>query len=185
MKKQFPCPVTTIFSRRVKQGCEGQYEDWLKGIIKISSDFKGYQGTTLIRPSSANQEYISIVQFDSAENLESWMESETRTEWINKLEPYTLDSQEISTLTGMEKWFTLPDRSVSQAPPKYKGAILLTMGLYPLAILLNYFIAPFTSEWNVFIQILIPIVISVPIMVWGIMPLLTRLFFAWLYPSEN
>ena len=46
MSKQFPCPVTTIFSRRVKPGYENQYEEWLKGIIKVSSTFKGNQGTT-------------------------------------------------------------------------------------------------------------------------------------------
>jgi hypothetical protein len=185
MSKQFPCPVTTIFSRRVKPGYENQYEEWLKGIIKVSSTFKGNQGTTLIRPSGKNLEYISIVQFDTTEHLENWMNSEIRAEWINKLDPFTLDSQEVSTLTGMEKWFTLPDRSVSQAPPKYKTTILLLIGLYPLVLLLDFIVGPYISDWKKLVQILISLVIAVPVMVWIIMPFLTRLFFRWLYPHET
>ncbi|MDW3095014.1 MAG: antibiotic biosynthesis monooxygenase [Gammaproteobacteria bacterium] len=183
MTKQFPCPVTTIFSRRVKAGYENDYEQWLKDITNVSNSFKGNQGTTIIRPSGNNLEYISVVQFDSTENLENWLNSELRAEWINKLDTITLDSQEVTTLTGMEKWFTLPDRSISQAPPKYKTAILLVLGLYPLVLLLDYILSPFVSDWSYLIQILLSIILSVPIMVWLIMPWLTRLFFKWLYPS--
>ena len=50
MNKYFPCPVTTIFARRIKPGFEKQYEEWLTGVTETSSKFKGSQGTTLIRP---------------------------------------------------------------------------------------------------------------------------------------
>lgn len=102
MSKQFPCPVTTIFSRRVKPGFENQYEDWLKGIAQASSKFKGNQGTTIIPPSTSNDEYIAIVQFDPAKNLERWMNSVERLNWLKKLDQITLESQEVSTLTVME-----------------------------------------------------------------------------------
>ena len=42
----------------------------------------------------------------------------------------------------MERWFTLPDRSVSQAPPEYKMAVLVTIGLYPLMLVLNPILNP-------------------------------------------
>jgi antibiotic biosynthesis monooxygenase (ABM) superfamily enzyme len=184
MAHQFPCPVTTIFSRRVKPGFENDYEEWLRGITRVSSKFEGNQGTTLIRPSSNNQEYISIVQFDTAENLEKWMNSSTRKNWIVKLDPFTLDSQEVSTLTGMEKWFTLPDRSISQSPPKYKMAILLFIGLYPLVVLLDVVVGPLLAKIHPAVQSLIYLMISIPVMVWIIMPLLTRAFFRWLYPDQ-
>lgn len=184
MTNQFPCPVTTIFSRRVKPGFEKKYEEWLSGITRVSNQFDGSQGTTLIRPSGENLEYISVVQFDTVENLEQWMNSTARQEWIAKLDPFTLDSQEVSTLTGMEKWFTLPDRSISQSPPKYKMAILLFAGLYPLVMLLDFLISPFLVNIHQAIQSLVFLMISIPVMVWVIMPFLTRMFFSWLYPDN-
>lgn len=185
MNKQFPCPVTTIFSRRIESSYEKQYEEWLTEITKVSNKFKGSQGTTLIRPSANNLEYISIVQFDSAENLEAWMNSSERLDWLAKLDPITLDSQEVSTLTGMERWFTLPDRPVSQAPPKYKSAILVFLGLYPLVLALNVVLGPIMESWHSFLQVLVFLLLSVPLMIWVILPSLTRLFFGWMYPEPK
>jgi antibiotic biosynthesis monooxygenase (ABM) superfamily enzyme len=185
MPKQFPCPVTTVFSRRVRPGSESQYEEWLKGITQSSAGYEGSQGTTILRPGADRSEYIAIAQFDSAQNLERWMVSPERGDWLEKLESITLDSEEVSSLTGMERWFTLPDRSVSQAPPKYKSAALVVLGLYPLVLLLAPLLRSFFGSWPGFLQVLISLLISVSLMVWIVLPRLTRLFFGWLYPEHG
>lgn len=184
MNKQFPCPVTTIFSRRVRPGFEDQYENWLAGISRESSRFPGNQGTTNVRPGDGRGEYITFVQFDATENLDRWLNSEERASWLAKLESITLDSEEVSSLTGMERWFTLPDRSVTQAPPKYKSALLVILGLYPIAMLLRPLFQFLFQGWPIPLAALASMVISVSLMVWVVMPLLTRLFFRWLYPSH-
>ena len=185
MTKQFPCPVTTMFSRRVQPGFEIQYEEWLKGITGTATGFSGNQGSTILRPGAGRTEYIAIVQFDSAQNLERWLVSKERADWLTKLQSITLDSEEVSSLTGMERWFTLPDRSVTQAPPKYKSAILVLLGLYPLVLLLNALLRPLVGSWPTELRVLVSLVISVPLMVWVVMPQLTRLFFGWLYPEHT
>ena len=184
MTRQFPCPVTTIFSRRVRPGREADYEAWLAGIQQVASTFPGNQGVTVLRPGMARQgEYVSLVQFDSTEHLDDWMTSPERASWIAKLEDITLDSVEVDSLTGMEKWFTLPDRAVSQAPAKYKSAVLIFLGLYPLQMLLGALLDPWFGAWPAPVRILAYLTVSVPVMVWGLMPLLTRVFFGWLYPD--
>ena len=183
--KQFPCPVTTMFARRVQPGFESQYEEWLGGITRTAADFSGNQGSTILRPGAGRTEYIAIVQFDSAQNLERWLVSEARADWLTKIESITLDSVEVSSLTGMERWFTLPDRSVTQAPPKYKSAFLVLLGLYPLVLLLNSLLQPLIGSWPAALRILVTLVVSVPLMVWVVMPQLTRLFFSWLYPEHR
>ena len=138
-----------------------------------------------MRPGAGRTEYIAIVQFDSTQNLERWLVSEERADWLTKLEPITLDSEEVSSLTGMERWFTLPDRAVTQAPPKYKSAILVMLGLYPLVLLLNLILQPLIGSLPAALRVLVSLVISVLIMVWVVMPQLTRLFFGWLYPEHR
>ena len=113
------------------------------------------------------------------------MVSEERADWLAKLESITLDSEEVSSLTGMERWFTLPDRSVTQAPPKYKSATLLLLGLYPLVLVLGPLLQPLIGSWPSALQILVSLVVSIPLMVWIVMPQLTRLFFGWLYPEHR
>ena len=184
MTKQFPSPVTTIFARRVRSGFEPQYEEWLRGINRTSAQFPGHQGTTILRPGVGRTEYIAIVQFDSAQNLERWLVSKERADWLAKLESITLESEEMSSLTGMERWFTLPDRSVTQASPKYKSALLVFLGLYPLVLTPNLLWAPLTGTWPAALRILVSLAVSIPLMVWVIMPQLTRLFFGWLYPEH-
>lgn len=182
MTLQFPCPVTTIFSRRVKPGSEAQYEAWLAGISQSSSSFPGAQGTTVLRPDEAHGTYMAIMQFDSADNLSRWMESDERAGWLEKLNSISLESQEIASMTGMERWFSLPDRSITQAPPKHKTALMVLVGLYPLVLLLTFLLEPVTGAWPTPLRVLASLAISIPVMVWGLMPQLTRLFFRWLYP---
>ncbi len=91
----------------------------------------------------------------------------------------------MSSLTGIERWFTLPDRSVTQAPPKYKSAILVLLGLYPLVLILNPLLQPLIGSWPAALRMLISLGVSVPLMVWVVMPQLTRFFFGWLYPEPG
>ena len=183
--KHFPTPVTTIFSRRVRPGSEAQYEEWLAGIGRETSSFPGSQGTTVIRPGPGRAEYVALVQFDSTDNLERWLSSRERASWLEKLESICLESEEIASLTGMERWFTLPDRAVSQAPPRYKSAVLVFLGLYPLVLALNPLLAPLLGSWPFPLRTLVSLLVSVPLMVWIVMPWLTRCFFNWLYPQPT
>ena len=185
MNKQFPSPDTTVFARRVRPGFERQYEEWLEGITRASSQFRGNQGSTILCPGGDRTEYIAIVQFDSSENLERWLVSPERVDWCAQLESITLDSEEVSSLTGMERWFTLPDRSVTQAPPKYKSAILVLIGIYPLVFFLNPLLQPLVGSWPEALRLLASLMVSIPLMVWIVMPRLTRLFFGWLYREHR
>ena len=104
---------------------------------------------------------------------------------MEKLESITLDHEEVTSLTGMERWFTPPNRAVTQPPPRYKTAILVLVGLYPVVLLLGLVLRPFMAGLPYSLQVLVSLVISIPIMVWIVLPQLTRLFFRWLYPRHK
>ena len=185
MSKQFPCPVTTIFARRVRPGSEERYETWLHGINQAAASFPGHQGVTVLRPEAGRAEYVVVAQFDSTDNLDRWLDSDERRRWLDEVEPLTLDAQEVATMTGMERWFTLPDRSVAHAPPRWKTALLLFAGLYPTALILGMCLQPLIASWPSPLKVFASLAVSIPVMVWGVMPMLTRLFFGWLYPEPG
>ena len=178
------CPATTVFARVVRPGSEAQYEEWLEGISETAAAFTGNQGMTILLPSGGREEYIAITHFDSKENADLWMHSKERCGWIDKLGEISIEREEVTSLTGMERWFTMPGRPITKPPPPYKTAIMIVVGLYPLALGLDVVLSPMLVDLAGALQILITLAISSSIMVWFLMPGLTRLFYRWLYPRD-
>jgi hypothetical protein len=57
-------PVTVLIRRRVKPGCEAQYEAWLQALQAEARSLQGYLGVTTQRPgASGPREYVSAVRF--------------------------------------------------------------------------------------------------------------------------
>lgn len=185
MTPETTTPASTIFSRRVRPGFEARYETWLANIVQATSSFEGNQGTTILRPGEGREEYISITQFDSEEHLENWLRSDERKAWLEKLRGIDICREQIISLGGMERWFTLPDQGATRMPPRYKTAALVFLGLYPVVLILNLCLSPALKGLPAPLQVLFSLMISVPIMVWIVLPYLTRLFFGWLHPSPS
>ncbi len=176
-------PVTTVFKRRVRAGSEARYEDWLTGIAKAAARVPGSQGTTILRPNEGESEYVAITQFESTASLEAWLGSADRESWMSRLRAIDICHEEVSTLSGMARWFTLPHRARA-LPPRYKRAALVLLGLYPLVLLLDAVLGPLLSGLPRPVGVLASLLVSVPIMVWGVMPGLTRVFGGWLRTGE-
>lgn len=177
-------PVTTIFARVVRAGEERRYEEWVAGISRASSGFVGNQGTTVLRPAEGRREYVTITQFDCRENLDRWLASDVRREWLARLREIDICSEEIMSMAGMERWFT-PFGAGSGMPPRYKTASLILLGLYPLVLLLNLVLTPRLTGLPGPLQVLVSLTVSVAMMVWVVLPALTRLFWRWLRPRPG
>ena len=103
--------VTAIISHTVRPGREQGYEEWLHGITTAAHKFRGHLGVSVIRPwDHAHPEYVAILKFDWYSNLKTWMESDVRQEWIARLQPLIEKPEAVQTLTGLETWFTLPNK---------------------------------------------------------------------------
>ena len=182
MEAESTLPVTTVFARVVHAGYESQYEEWLNGISRAAAAFPGNQGTTILRPSEGRKQYIAVVHFDSNTNQEAWLDSQERADWLSKLESISLDHEEVASGQGTERWFTLPGCPVTHAPPRYKTAIMVFVGLYPMSLLLNLTLTPALGACPPFLRLMLSQIVSIALMVYVLIPALTRLFYAWLYP---
>lgn len=173
-------PVTAVFERSVRAGSEARYEDWLTGIAQAAARAPGSQGTTILQPTEAGSEYVAIAQFESRESLDAWLGSAERERWMSRLRGVEVGHEEVSTLAGMERWFPL-DRSARAHPPRYKTAALVLLGLYPLVLVLDVVLGPSLSSLPRPVGLLASLSVSVSIMVWGVLPWLTRVFAEWLH----
>ena len=177
-------PATGVASRRVEAGREGEFEEWVSGILDAVKHYPGYLGSDVLRPKDAeDDEYRIIYRFDHASNLERWEGSDERRRWLDRAEPLVRE-QTVHRLTGLETWFTLPSRAGGPAPPRYKMVVVTWMAVFPLATVLFMLLQPLLGGAPTVIRTLVFTLIMVTTMTYLIMPRMTRLFSFWLYPKD-
>ena len=180
--------VTTVVRAHLKPGKEQEYEQWLHGINEDCTRFAGFQGATVLRPndkSHRHPEYVVVVRFATYSDLRRWEHSPEFAEWRRRLEPLLRDNLAVDTLTGMETWFTLPGHTHVVPPPKYKMAVVASLGAAPFVLVVIPLLVQYLHGVlpSIGISLVILLVMGFA-MTWGTMPLLTRLARRWLYPTR-
>lgn len=174
--------VTAVITHRVRPGREAGYEEWLKGIAADAAHFEGYQGAHILRPQMGiSPDHVVVVQFDTCAHLETWMQSETRKSWVERVQPLIREPESIKTLTGLEPWFQLPGRPSQSQPKRYKQAILVWMGVAVTFSAVSPILAALLSSWPAIILMLVKLTIIVWLLNYVVMPFLTRRFKDWLF----
>jgi antibiotic biosynthesis monooxygenase (ABM) superfamily enzyme len=177
--------VTTTVTRRVRPGHEAAYEAFIEGIIAAASQFPGYDGVEVFRPSDAGGEYRIVYRFDSGADLRRWLDSDERASWVARAEPHALGPMRTSVLTGLETWFTLPEQAGAPPPPKYKMALLTWVTIFPLITLVVVVLEPLLKRLALVPRLGLTTAITVSLMTWLVMPRVTRALGRWLYPLQR
>ncbi|MGB0204984.1 MAG: antibiotic biosynthesis monooxygenase [Neptuniibacter sp.] len=174
--------ITVSISRKVKPGRETEYEEWISGVIHAAASYKGHLGTNVLRPGpSTNHEYVLIYRFDNYENCQSWEQSETRQEWLNKLDDLVEGEGKTERGTGLEFWFDMPELPVQKHPKPHKMALVLIAVVYVLVFAINVIFAPWLEQMPLWLRILSIVLAQVLLMTYLVMPRVTRLLKSWLY----
>lgn len=177
--------VTAVISHLVKPGREEGYEEWMKGIIPVAKTFEGHLGVNILRPQKSVQpEYIIVLHFDHHKNLQSWLDSQVRREWIERVKPLIQEPEDVQILTGLETWFELPRRALKSPPKRYKMALITWFAVFLTLSTVRYILRPLLVHFPDLLAQLITIGIVVLILTYIVMPQLTRLFYKWLYPNS-
>jgi len=176
-------PVTVVVRRRAKRGREAELEAWLRDVIAVMARYPGYQGSTVLRPRGEGAlEHVLVFRFGCFADFERWQASEERTTWLARAEPLT-EAHEVRTQEGLEPFFDLPAHRAAP-PPRWKMATLTWLGLYPLVVGVGLVTRPWLGEVPFAIAVAPQTAVTVALMAWLVMPLLTRLASRWLYPPS-
>jgi antibiotic biosynthesis monooxygenase (ABM) superfamily enzyme len=186
-------PVTVIVKRIAKKDKTKEFEEWLSGISKEVSRQEGSMGIDIIRPTDneSKPEYVIIFRFNNYDNLTKWEKSSIRNEWLQKGRELVEADPDVQKLTGLEFWFTPYFKQKSSPliplspPPRYKMAIvtipvisILLLTLVPqIHVLTEMLLIPYP------IRLVIALTITVLLMTYLIMPLLTKLLRPWLFKT--
>jgi uncharacterized protein len=178
-----PKDVTVVISRKIKPGCEKQYDDWLRRYLMLEKNIPGYVGTTIITQAGTDSAIRHIIhRFSDKTSLDAWEKSDESLKQIEEANKYSTRYYEKAT--GLETWFTLPDLKSIVAPPQWKMAIATFVAAYSISSLVTLF---FTFSLYIRQSPYLANTIMTTILVVGLtyfaMPILSRLLRRWLYPS--
>ncbi|MEI6444846.1 MAG: antibiotic biosynthesis monooxygenase [Nostocales cyanobacterium ELA583] len=179
--------VTAVISHLIRTGREEGYEEWIKGIGPVAKTFIGHLGVNIIRPQQGvRQEYVIVLCFDKKENLQTWLNSEERSEWMERAKPLIQEQEDVQVMTGLETWYDLPKRTQKSPPKRYKMMLTTWLGVFLTLVIVKSILVliPFFLPLPDLLKSLILTGIVVWILTYFLMPQLTRLLAKWLYSKS-
>jgi hypothetical protein len=179
-----PTNVATAIVTHVKPGKEKEYRNWVSKIHVAQTNASGYRGTFVQPPGAGgNAPWTTLLRFDCADSLDRWLESNERKELISEAEE--LLRCDITRLTSaFPGWFPT-DPATGKSPPRHKTAMLVLLILYPLIMLMSQYAQPVRTALGTALGTFACNCLSVIIISILMMPLATRLFRFWLFPSGH
>lgn len=181
-------PITVVVARNVRAGHEAEYESWFEGLSQTMAQFPGFLGIKLVRPMVGVQpEYVAIFSFANHTDLENWKQSPIRHAWLERALPFTEQDLRIQHISGMQGLFALPHTAVALAPPRWKMLIAVSIGLYPILLASNTYVAPLLADWPLPARLIPLTICNIALMTYAVMPMLTWLLRDWLAaaPAET
>jgi uncharacterized protein len=190
---KFSRPVTVIVKRIAKKDKITEFEEWLSGISKEVSRQEGSMGIDIIRPmqKESKPEYVIIFRFNNYDNLTKWENSPILKDMLQKGRALVEADPDIQKFTGLEFWFTpyfsQKDSSIFtiNPPSRYKMAIVTIPVISILLLTLVPQIHAVTEMLFIPypIRLVIALTITVLLMTYFIMPVLTKLLRPWLFKT--
>jgi antibiotic biosynthesis monooxygenase (ABM) superfamily enzyme len=175
--------VVEVIITQVKPGMEAAYREWETKIQQAQSKFPGYRGAYVQPPVAGELGWTTLMRFDSAEQLDTWLKSPERAALVKEAESL-VDYAHLQRMgTSFPGWFPT-DPKTGKGPPNWKAAMLVLLGLFPIVMLETRFLSPQLAGMNFSLGMFIGNVISVWLTTYLTMPLFIKTFGWWLFPKS-
>src|SRR5258706_6982269 len=115
-------PIHVAITRRIKPGCEPEFQAALKEFFARSFAESGVNGAAMLVPpdGSGSAEYGIIRSFANAAERDAFYASPLYREWKKRVAPLSNGEPDARELHGLEAFFRGND---SAPPPRWKMAI--------------------------------------------------------------
>jgi antibiotic biosynthesis monooxygenase (ABM) superfamily enzyme len=133
-------PIHIAITRRVRPGCEAEFQQALREFFQTSFAHEGVLGVTMIvpPPDSASREFGVLRTFSDEKAREEFYASAMFKDWERKIEPLVEGEWTHRPLGGLEAWF----RSPGGPPPRWKMAAVTLFGVYPVSLTIGLLLSP-------------------------------------------
>jgi len=178
-------PIHVAITRRIKPGCEAEFQEALREFFKASFNQPGVRGAGLLvpPPGSTDSEFGILRTFANEHERDLFYESEIFQAWKKRVAPLTEGEAEYRQLHGLEAWFRA--RSVPE-PPIWRMALLTFLAVWPISMAVPAVLHPLIG--NRVPKVVFAGAVAagiVLVLTWGAMPLLVKFARPWLRPKPR
>lgn len=170
-------------TRRVRPGCEAEFEVKLRVFAQASLSRPGTLGVQLLYPApgTASGEYGILRSFASREDRDAFYASAFFTDWERSVAHLVEGGPVCRDLQGLEAWFR---EGGPPPPPRWKMAAATLLGVYPTSLLLGITVAPLLQGLPLMLLSLAMAAAMVACLTWVVMPAVTKLLRPWLHDNR-
>lgn len=163
------------------------FMEWQRGVSGAAQSFSGYRGTDVFPPNDTqHDEWVVVIHFDDEDTLKGWLDSSIRHQWVERLKAHVGNFELKALPGGFSAWFSsLEQDTQAFAPPAWKMALAVLLGLYPTVMVLTLFPGPYTQPLGLAVAMLIGNALSVSILQWVVMPFLNKVLAPWLTANSE
>jgi antibiotic biosynthesis monooxygenase (ABM) superfamily enzyme len=173
--------ASAVVVQRVPVDAADWFMDWQRGVTAAAVVFPGYRETDIYPPGDTRQDpWVVVIHFDDEKSLQTWLGSPVRDEWVAKLRARAGDFRLKMLPGGLGTWFAGLEPDSQAAPPGWKMVATVVLALFPTVMLITIFVGPTVAPLGLAVGMLLSNFLSVAILQWGVMPVLTRLLAPWL-----
>src|SRR5687768_14095954 len=175
--------IHIAITRRVRPGCEAEFQQALREFLQTSFAHGGVQGASMLTPppGSDTREYGILRTFANEAERDAFYESPMFKTWEARARTLTEGEPVRRQLHGLEAWF----RSSQNPPPRWKMAVTTLLGVYPTSLFLALTIGEAVHTWPLPARSLAIAGCMVALLTWVVMPIVTRLLHGWLHPHPD
>jgi uncharacterized protein len=174
-----PQPVHVAITRRIKPGCEQDFQTALKEFFARSLTHSGVHGAAMLvpPPGSSSTEYGILRSFANAAERDAFYASPLYRDWKKRVAQLSDGDAEARELHGLEAFFRQDRPSL---PPTWKMAIATYLGVVPVIMGLALTLGRLIRSWNFVLNNLVFNACVVALLTWVVMPLITHALHGWL-----
>ena len=175
-----PEPVTVVFSQRIAPHNEAEFVELHGDVVDRLRKFDGFLGSDLLHPVDGVQdEHVIVASFASRTDLDRWLGSESRTEWLVRTDQLVEGNRTVNVVGGFGGWF--PARpNQPEGPKRWKQSIAVFLALFPTSLIITLVRVEVAPNMNVVLGVFIGNVLGILALTYVLMPRVTRWLGSWL-----
>lgn len=176
--------VVEIFITQVSPGQENRFREWSAKIQQIEAKFPGFCGVHIQAAENQQQNWITLLQFDSHENLDRWLQSEERKQILKESASFISSLETHRMASPFAGWFSSIARP-EHPPSVWKQTMLVLLVLFPIVMLEMKYLNPLINWMGLSLSTFIGNAVSVSLISFPMMPLAIYFLGWWVSPGTN
>lgn len=177
--------VTEVFVTQIAPEQEEAYRAWIAKIHQVEARFPGFRGMYVQSPKTSQGRYwMTLLQFDTPENLDHWLSSPERQDALKEAMPLISSLESHRIISPYGGWFS-SIANKGGVPAAWKQSMLVLLVLFPVVMFELKYLSPWMDQFNLAFGTFIGNAISVALLAWPLMPIAIKLLSWWLIPNSQ